>query len=170
MTSRCLIPIALACVGTLASAEEPALEMVARTELASPLAVELQVPPAELGGVDDFRRLWRDPRFPTVLLRKHGAVYAAFRRTGPVPGGRSKYDIPTDLVYFLGRPTEADIARVWPDAVRSERVNVEAAERVHERSPERAAPYTRVEPRMAHMPTRTRRLEALASKYAPGDA
>ena len=165
MIARRLIPMALIMGGFAAHGASPELEMVSLAELASPLAVQLQVPPADLGGAEDFRRLWRDPRFPSVLMRRHGALYAAFRRSGPISNGRTASTVPSDIVYFLGRPTEQDIASVWPDAVRSERLEhtAEAAAPMPAPVVRAAAPNA---PRMAHMPTRARRLEALAAKYS----
>ncbi len=104
-------------VSAPALANEPALERVSNRELASPLLENLAVPPAELGGVEGFRRIYRDPRFPSVLLRREGALYIASRQMGPVPNSRSFSTLPSDTVYFLGRPDESMIAGVWPDAV-----------------------------------------------------
>ncbi len=163
------IALVLAWSGILFASDVPPLVQVSTIELHSPLAVELQEPPATLGGIDDFRKLWRDPRFPTVLLRKHGAMYAAFRRLGPIPQGRSSADIPSDIVYFVGRPTIKDILGVWPDAVQSERVS-HAIDLRLQAEPARETriikqPEKSGTPRMAHQPTRVRRLASIADRY-----
>lgn len=161
-----LTSIALA--GVSAASPAPALQPVSVFELTGPLAVELQEPPVYLGGVEDFRRLYRDPRFPSVLMRRHGGLYAAFRQTRPIPSGRALTQTPSDMVYFIGRPSVEQIARTWPDAVVEE---APAAERTIAEQPRpivrTARPDAEATPRMAHIATRARRLEALAEKYAP---
>jgi hypothetical protein len=143
---------------------EPPLELVSRLELEGPLTVELQEAPVLLGGAEEFRAIRRDPRFPSVLLRRHGAVYAAFRKAGPIPTGQHADPVPSDAVFFVGRPSVEEIRRIWPDAI---------VERASEPEPVRATPVahrpTVSVPRMAHQPSRVRRLAALAAKYAPAE-
>lgn len=142
----------------------PALEQVSRLELEGPLTAELQVAPVLLGGAEEFRVILRDPRFPSVLLRRDGAVYAAFRHAGPIPTGRYADPVPTDTVFFVGRPGVEEIRRIWPDAIVEGRAEAEAPREV----PSRAEHPLRI-PRMAHQASRARRLEALAAKYAPAE-
>lgn len=147
---------------------EPALELIASTELESPLSVELQVAPVFLDRNDDFRRLFRDPRFPSVFLRRHGGLYAAFRRHGTTSQGRTLRTVPSDIVYFVGRPDLEAIEKIWPDAVvQTNRATPQPEPSVDTARPALMGTTDVRTPRMAHAPSRVRRLEALSAKYAP---
>jgi hypothetical protein len=157
---------ALALMGAGAVGAPPALEPVSTTELGSPLAVELLVPPALLDNGGSFDRLMRDPRFPSVLMRRQGAVFAAFRRSRPLGEPGLPQQPPSDVVYFIGRPGVEEIRRIWPDAVVEETpergIDAETTPTVVRQGGDDV-----MTPRMAHGPTRARRLEAIARRYAP---
>jgi hypothetical protein len=173
--SCALATITLAAAGSIA---QPELERVANDELAGPLAQSLAVPPVDLSVPQDFLGLFRDPRMPGVLIRRSGEIYAAFPADAPVALPHEfGIPIPRGTIFFAGRPSVNDLARVTgslptsppPFGTRSV-ANVPLAERASDATMVSApAPARASLPLMLDEGARALRLRRIAGRYAADD-